>query len=234
MRREVVGRPDGAPGRGDRGKPVRADAGLGSPRRPDVVADEQRDVVARGEGRQDHRAVAGDAGADRRERREPGETHLDGWRSSSRRPLETRLETSPSRLAQCRRFAAPAQGAAEPCQSPGARIAWGGFGRCVAPSNAHRIPGTPRGRLVRPRSHPDRRRRLRCRQPLSVAVPRSQQAVGREIRALRVRHARGRRRPRAHVGQVLPRGDGLPAVRHRGRLPLSLGPGHPRPALGRA
>ena len=95
QRREVVRRADGAPGRGDGGKPVRADAGLGPPRRPDVVADEERDVVARGERRQDHRAVAGDAGADRRERREPGETHLDGWRSSSRQPLErTALETS--------------------------------------------------------------------------------------------------------------------------------------------
>ena len=76
--REVVGGPDGSPGRSDRGKPVRAHAGLGSSRRPDVVTDEQRDVVARGESREHHGAVAGDAGADRRERREPGETHLDG------------------------------------------------------------------------------------------------------------------------------------------------------------
>ena len=48
-RREVVGRPDRTPGRGDGGKPVRAEAGVGPPGRPDVVADEERDVVARAE-----------------------------------------------------------------------------------------------------------------------------------------------------------------------------------------
>ena len=77
----------------------------------------------------------------------------------------------------------------QPCQSPGARIAWGGFGTVRRTVQRAHDPRNPRGRLVRPRSHPDRRRRLRCRQPLPVAVPRAEQPVGREIGALRVRHA---------------------------------------------
>src|SRR6516165_5410413 len=48
-----------------------------------------------------------------------------------------------------------------------------------------------------------------------------------------MRHARRRRRARAAVGQVLPRGDDLPAVRHRGRLPLPLGDGAARSRLER-
>src|SRR5688572_24427568 len=38
-----------------------------------------------------------------------------------------------------------------------------------------------------------------------------------------MRHAGGRRRPRAALGQVLSGRNDLPAVRHRDRLPLSLG-----------
>src|SRR5262249_5840447 len=45
--------------------------------------------------------------------------------------------------------------------------------------------------------------------------------------------AAGRRRPRAPVGEVLPRRDDLPALRHRGRLPLSVGDGAARSRVGR-
>ena len=44
----------------------------------------------------------------------------------------------------------------------------------------------------------------------------------------------GRRRARAPVGQVLPGGDDLPAVRHRGRVPLSVGDGAARSRVERA
>src|SRR5581483_2931171 len=51
--------------------------------------------------------------------------------------------------------------------------------------------------------------------------------------AVRVRHAAGRRRARPPVGEVLPRRDDLPAVRHRGRLSLSVGDGAARPRVER-
>ena len=54
------------------------------------------------------------------------------------------------------------------------------------------------------------------------------QAHAGEARAVRVRHAGGRRRARTAVGEVLPGGDDLPAVRHRGRLSVSVGDGAAR------
>ena len=60
-----------------------------------------------------------------------------------------------------------------------------------------------------------------------------QEADAREAGALRVRHAAGRRRARAPPGQVLPRGDDLPAVRHRGRVPLSVRDGAAATGLDR-
>src|SRR4051794_23304111 len=48
-----------------------------------------------------------------------------------------------------------------------------------------------------------------------------------------MRHAGGRRRAGAPSRQVLPRGDDLSALRHRGGVPLSVGDGAPRAAVGR-
>src|SRR5688500_2256843 len=48
-----------------------------------------------------------------------------------------------------------------------------------------------------------------------------------------MRHAGRRQRPRASLGEVLPGGDDLPALRHRGRLPLSVGHVASRPGVGR-
>src|SRR4029079_16420798 len=61
-----------------------------------------------------------------------------------------------------------------------------------------------------------RRVRADLRAPLERARP--QQTHRREVGALRVRDAAGRRRARAPVGQVLPGRDDLPALRHRGRV----------------
>src|SRR3954447_25787414 len=48
-----------------------------------------------------------------------------------------------------------------------------------------------------------------------------------------MRHAGCRRRPRTPIGQVLSRRDDLPALRHRGRVPLSMGDGVARSRLER-
>src|SRR5262245_43986636 len=48
-----------------------------------------------------------------------------------------------------------------------------------------------------------------------------------------MRYAAGRRRTRTAVGEVLSHRDDLPAVRHRGRVPLSLGHGTSRSRMGR-
>ena len=129
----------------------------------------------------------------------------------------------------------PHKGRANLAKARALRIAWGGFGRCVAPSNAHTDPEEPTWKagsavvLILLVGAGFAGGNLVLSQFLGP-----QQPDAREIGALRVRHAGGRRRARAAVGQVLPRGDDLPAVRHRGGVPLSLGAGAPRPALGRA
>src|SRR5262245_1481345 len=48
-----------------------------------------------------------------------------------------------------------------------------------------------------------------------------------------MRHAAGRRRPRAAVRQVLSRRDDFPPVRHRGRVPVPVGDGPSRSRLER-
>src|SRR5262245_35999173 len=48
-----------------------------------------------------------------------------------------------------------------------------------------------------------------------------------------MRDAAGRRRARAPVGEVLSRGDDLPAVRHRSGVPVSVGDGAARSRLER-
>src|SRR3954462_13853345 len=77
--------------------------------------------------------------------------------------------------------------------------------------------------------HHDRARR-RVRTDLRPALQRArpEETLSREVGALRMRHARRWRRARTPVGQVLPGGDDLPAVRHRGRLPVSVGDGAAR------
>ena len=57
---------------------------------------------------------------------------------------------------------------------------------------------------------------------VALASHRSEQADPREAGAVRMRHAAGRRCPRASSGQVLSGGDDFPALRHRGRVPLSV------------
>src|SRR5471030_2060836 len=82
--------------------------------------------------------------------------------------------------------------------------------------------------------HNDRaRRRIRADLGPAVQRPRPEQAVTGEVRALRMRHAGRRRRARAAVGQVLPRRDDLPAVRHRSGLPVSVGDGVAFARMGR-
>ena len=95
---------------------------------------------------------------------------------------------------------------------------------------SHKLAAGPRQRFCstngRFSTHPDHdwpRRRVCRRIRRVVAVPRPEQADAREDGALRVRHAGRRRRARAAVGQVLPGRDDLPALRHRSRVPLSLG-----------
>src|SRR5258708_2964157 len=107
-------------------------------------------------------------------------------------------------------------------------IAW-----CEACEIVHKLDGTPHARLV---FHPDDdRARGRLRAGLDRALRRARptEAYARKISALRVRHASGWGRARATVGQVLSDRDDLPAVRHRSRVPLSLGHGAARSRLER-